>query len=580
MALDGIAMFHIASELENKLSGGKINKIYQPETDELIFNVLKNKNKYNLLVSANSSFPRIHLISTTKDNPASPPMFCMLLRKKLMGGIITSVKQLEFDRIIEITVSSRDELMDYTELKLVVEIMGRHSNVILIENNIISDSIKRINKFISSYREVLPGREYILPPMGKKDFRRLRPEELYDEVQKSPNKRIGKVIMDTLQGISKPAMLELCTRNSLDENQLVTEIPKNIFSNIIDQLHDFINNPSFYIYSDKDTGDILDFTTYDSTCLNDRATKKEYSEISSLLEDYYKLKDSSQRIKQRSASINQLIGNKLERDYNKLDNLNQDRVEAENAEKFKVYGDLIFANLYNLSDKTTSVDLYDYYSDKDITIPLDIRLTPAENAKKYYDRYNKQKRALTYIDEQMQKTLEEIYYLESVLDNLEKCTTYDELNEIKEELAETGFLKSAKSRQKKSKTVESKPMVFKSSENFTIYVGKNNKQNDLLTLKSSSKDDLWFHVKDIPGSHVIVKTEGRVIGEKTIEEAAVLAAYYSKAKMSANVPVDYTQVKYVKKPKGSKAGMVIYTDNKTIFVTPDEKVVKAVEYAE
>lgn len=567
MALDGIALHHLVKELSSQLVGGRIQKIYQPEKDELLFAVHRNKDKHQLLLSANSNHPRVHLVRQTKENPDQPPMFCMLLRKKLVGGVIESIEQVAFDRILEITIKSRSELMEDTQHRLIVEIMGRHSNIILLENDIITDSIKRINRFISSYREVLPGRTYLAPPMDKRDYRSINPQDLARLLQSGQSRTLDKAIMDQLQGVSKLAAVELTERCGLDPKMPVAELTINEGANLYDAMKNLVDHPVYNLYLDN--GIIKDFATYSCGVYQD-LEHRTYDSLSVLLEDFYLGKDTQQRIQQRSASFQQTITARLERDYNKLNNLTQDFKQAENAEEAKLFAEILYANLYELKEKTHKLLLPNFYDDTEIEIPLDIRFTPAENAKRYYDKYNKQKRALVFIQEQLDKTKDEIYYLESILDSIEKCSGVEELKEIREELVETGFVKAHGRKGKKEKETTSKPLSFRSSEGFALLVGKNNRQNDQLTLKTASKDDLWFHVKDIPGSHVILRTEGKTPGEASIQEAALLAAYFSKAKQSANVPVDYALVKFVKKPKGAKPGMVIYTDNRTLYVTPEK----------
>ncbi|HAE61141.1 MAG TPA: fibronectin/fibrinogen-binding protein [Eubacteriaceae bacterium] len=574
MPLDGFAVCHLHRELSEALVGGKINKIYQPEKDELVLNITNQKSKHYLLISANNNHPRIHFVESTKENPDSPPMFCMLLRKKLTGGIIANIRQIEFDRIIELTIISKDELLDVTQKKLVIEIMGRHSNIILIENDIITDSIKRINRFVSSYREVLPGKDYIYPPMNKADFNSLSIDDFNARLKLLPEQKIEKAIMDSFQGVSKLISREICHRIGIDTSSKVSELDEKSLDLIKKSMENMKAHPKYSIYKDPDSHEIKDFSTVDITFLNDMEIIP-YQKISPMLEDYYLLKDSHQRIKERTAAINQIITNKLERNYNKLNKLIEDKKNAEDSDKYRLYADILYANLYSLKKPVKEAVLENYNDGSQISIPLDIRKTPAENAKKYYEKYNKAKRALTYIEDQTQKTKEEIYYLESILDSISKCDSVGELREIKDELSEYGLIKSYKKNKKISNNELSSPEMFRSSEGFTIMVGKNNKQNDTLTTKTASKDDLWFHVKDQPGSHVVVKTSGKTPGSNTINEAAMLAAYFSKGKMSSNVAVDYTLVKYVKKPKSAKAGMVIYTDNKTVYVTPkDNEVAK------
>ncbi|NTW72938.1 MAG: fibronectin/fibrinogen-binding protein, partial [Eubacteriaceae bacterium] len=526
--------------------------------------------KYDLLLSANNNNPRVHFITDTKENPKEPPMFCMLMRKKLTNGIITGIRQLEFDRIMEITISSRDELLDVTEMKLIIEIMGRHSNISLVENEIIIDSIKRINKFISSYREVLPGRTYVYPPMTKVDFFTLDFEQFKAALAFLKDKSLSKAVMDSFQGISKPLSLEICHRAKIDDAKKVDTLSNSELEAVFQVMSALLDEKEFNIYTNEKETIIYDFSAIDLAYYSGYR-KNTYPTLSLLLENYYHMKDMLFRIKEKSGSITQLISNKLERNYNKLNKLLEEQKDAIEADVFKIYGDLILSNLYNIKGNENSVKLFNFYDDTTIEIPMSTRLTPSENAQKYYAKYNKGRRALAFIADQMRITKNEVFYLESLMDSLTKCTAISELNEIKDELVESGYIKKTGKINKKPKIQKiTEPMKFKTSEGYPVLVGKNNKQNDELTLKTASKDDLWFHVKDIPGSHVIIRSDGKLPNEQSIHEAAMLAAFYSKARLSSKVPVDYALVRHVKKPRQANPGMVIYTDNKTIYVTPQE----------
>ncbi|MFZ7121143.1 MAG: Rqc2 family fibronectin-binding protein, partial [Eubacteriaceae bacterium] len=579
MPYDGVTTFSVVQELKDKLIHGKINKVYQPETDEIIININNAGLKYNLLLSANNNNPRVYLTENKKENPLSPPMFCMLLRKNIQGGIILNVEQYHFDRIIKFFVKTKNELGDNVVRIIIIEIMGRHSNIIIVkeENNTIIDSVKRISNNISSFREVLPGKIYVNPPQNKLSPIEIDRIHFIDMLNNyNEKKKVHKFLIDNFLGISNPMAHEICHRaqiNSDDtlimlsekQNEKLYEEFKSIFENL-----ESILIPTMYTNSSKTK--LFDFSAIEYTYY-ELYEKTNYESISFLLEDYYLLRDNLFRIKNKSSQILQLLNNKLERNYNKLTKLLAEFQRAEDANIYKLYGELITSNIYQIKQGQSSINLFNYYDNEYIDISLSKQLSPSENAQKYFKKYNKSKRAKEYLTEQIDITKEEIYYLESQLDNIEKCTTLEEFNEIKEELIENDYVKMTGNYKKKKNTKSlSSPFHFHYN-GYDIYVGKNNKQNEYLTLKFASKTDIWLHVKDIPGSHVVIKMDLNSFDESTLHKAALLAAYYSKAKDSSNVPVDYTEVKYVKKPKGAKTGMVIYTNQKTIFVTPDEEAV-------
>lgn len=583
MPFDGFTAYSIVNELSNKIIGGKINKIYQPESDEIVIQIHNQGKKYNVLLSANTNNPRIHLTNITKDNPQTPPMFCMLLRKNLNSASIIDVCQYQFDRIIQISMLTKNELGDNVVRTLIIEIMGRHSNIVLINKDsmVIIESIKRVGKNISSYREVLPGKIYKYPPQSKKNPLKYTGEEIKNEIQEyNQKKSIYKFLMDQFMGFSPAMVHEVCHRSHI----ISTEILENINDNSMNLLNKTISDLMFNLedtlnaclYTNENKSKIYDFTAIEYTYY-EAYEKTHYASISQLLEDYYRLKDNVSRIKQKSSAIMQSLQNKLERNYNKLNKQTEEYKAAENSHIFKLYGEILTSNIYKLEKGMSCTKLLNYYTGEEIEIPLSLQLTPSENAQSYYKKYNKGKRAMEFLKEQIAFTKEEIYYLESQIDNISKCTELKEFNEIKDELIENGYISGSSGRKnKKQKDEISKPLHY-IFNNTDIYVGKNNKQNEYLTLKFASKDDTWLHVKDIPGSHVIIKINPDKINEETLQKASLLAAYYSKGKNSENVPVDYTQVKYVKKPKGAKTGMVIYTDQKTLYVTPKEEDVLSID---
>ncbi len=588
MALDGIVVKNIIKELNTAILNGKVDKIYQPEKDEIIINVYNKGKTYKLLISANSSNPRIHLTSHSKDNPSSPPMFCMLLRKHLSGGVVLNVEQYGLDRIIFIDISSLDELGNMTTKRLVVEIMGKYSNIILIdkESSKIIDSIKRVTSEMSRIREVLPGTIYSLPQQGDKiDPLLINKTEFYDLLEKQNNNiKIHKFFYTSFMGMSPLISKEICYLSDIDMDRPIGSISNedierlyNTFIAIVDKVKNEKFNP---ILIKKEYGeDYRDFY-----CLNieqfGNNNKVHMESINRVLDKYYTVNDKLDRIHQKSQSIKKSIQVKLERSLNKLSKQRQELLDSEKREKYKIYADLISANLHRIEKGMEKVELENFYDEnlEKIIVPLDKKLSGIENAQMYYKKYAKLKNAHKLLLNQIPETEREIEYLENVLNSLDNCTEVVELEEIKEELILEGYLKGKLSRNKINKS--SKPHHYISSDGFHIYVGKNNKQNDILTLKTARKNDLWFHAQKMPGSHVIVRVENKSVPENTLLEAAMLAAFYSKGKNSNNVPVDYTERKNVKKPKDAKAGMVIYENYKTIFVTPNKEKIDKIEKIE
>ena len=588
MALDGLVIHSLVDELSEKLVGGKIDKIYQPEEDEILLYIRNNKENYKLLLSASASNPRIYITQKyNKENPMSAPMFCMLLRKYLLNGKILNISQPEFERIIKITVESLDELKIKTTKDIIIEIMGRHSNIIVVHNesNKIIDSIKRVPISVSRQRQVLPGQDYNYPPSQNK----LNPlkditKDLFIETISNTNSNLHKAIYTSFLGISPVIAKEICYRSKLDESVNISDLNNsdldniyNVFNRTFNQINNNIYSPCIVI--NKKIDKIVDFSSIKLTMYNEYSYIENNS-ISEILEHYYLSKDARERINQRTQNLRKSISTKLERLYNKLKKQQEELNESENAHIYKIKGELITSYIYMIQKGMDEVEVIDFYDPEGNTIKINLskNLTPSENAQKYFKKYNKLKHAKKEISAQMDLTNEEIDYLENILLSIENCENLEEIQEIKDELIKTGYLKSKikTKKDKKDKDISrTKPYEFISSDGFTIFVGKNNKQNDYLTLKLASSDDIWMHTKNIPGSHVIIKSEGREIPENTIKEGAILSAYYSKARMSSKVPVDYTQRKNIKKPNGAKPGMVIYETNSTIYVTPsEEEVVK------
>lgn len=582
MALDGLVIHCIVNELNKKLLGGKIDKVYQPENDEVVLHIRNNKENFKLVLSCSASNPRVYLANNyKKENPINAPMFCMLFRKYIQGGNIVNISQICFERIIKISVESFDELKEKTTKDIIIEIMGRHSNIILthsLDNKII-DSAKRIPPSVSRVRQILPGQTYVLPPKQDK----LNPIDevslnLFVDTLTSFNGPIFKAIYSKFLGVSPVIAKEICFRANIDENTLIDEISSNDISKVYKEFHNlfkFINNniynPSMII--DESIDKVLDFSCINLSQFSNLSIINDDS-ISKILENYYATKDIKDRIHQRSSDLRKSISIKLDRLYNKLNKQEKELIESENAEIYKIKGELITSYIYMIEKGMESVEVANFYDPeyKNITISLNPNFTPSENAQKYFKKYNKMKTAKKEITSQIEITKEEINYLENIILSIENCENLAELMDIREELSKVGYLR-AKNNSKKETKLTTKPHEFISSNGFKILVGKNNKQNDNLTLKIASNEDIWMHTKNIPGSHVIIKTEGKEVPDETIFEGAMLAAFFSKSKMSSQVPVDYTKKKNVKKPNGSKPGMVIYETNSTIYVTPTEELI-------
>lgn len=586
MSLDGIVIKSLVNELNLKILNGRIEKIYQPERDEIILNIRNKGEKFKLLLSASSNNPRVHITESVKGNPLNPPMFCMLLRKHLQGGRIVNISQPSLERIVKIDIQSLDELGILSTKELIIEVMGRHSNIILIDktSSKVIDSIKRITPDISSVRLILPGLEYKLPPTQNKINPLSINNDLLVGVIESHNKGdlLYKSIYKTFVGISPLIARELCWKAGIEPHIPIGALSNHhkealtaVFDDLMESIKANIYTPTIII--NEEDNKVTAFSAIDIKQFGD-LSKHHFDSMSNVLEEYYVIRDRYERIKQKSIDFKKTISIKLERNQNKLAKQKNELLNAKKREKYKICGDLITSNMYKIEKGQKEIICLNYYSptQEEITVALDPRLTPSQNAQKYYKRYNKLKTALSVVSDQIKKTLEDIEYLENILLSIQNCSEINELEEIREELIAEGYLKDKNKRKKdkrKQQSSVSKPKHFISSDHYDIYVGKNNKQNDYLTIKFASKNDIWLHTKEIPGSHVIIKSKGEDIPENTLIEAALLAAFHSKGSMSSNVPVDYTERKNVKKPNGSKPGMVIYDNNNTIYVTPKKEEV-------
>lgn len=590
MSLDGVVLHAITSELSEKLVGGRVDKIHQPESDELLLQIRNKSENFKLLLSASSSNPRVHLTKSSKQNPQTPPAFCMLLRKHLGSGKVLGVEQPSLERVVIIKFESLDELGDLTQKDLIVEIMGKHSNIILVDSskNKILDSIKRVPVSLSSVRQVLPGLPYSPPPaQEKRDPLDVELEDVLSVLNASDeNLSTHKALYLKFVGLSPLLAREICHRSGVDSERLLVLLDHSEKRSLAEGFISFYRDVrlcAFYpnVVRDRDNLDVLYFSSVKLTQYGDYPFEH-FESMSELLEYFFQSRDNRDRIKQKSSELRKSVSLKLERILNKVEKQRLEIAEAEKRESLRIKGDLLTANMHLINKGDSSVNVQNYYSESldRIEIALDPRLSPSENAQRYYKKYNKLKTAHGLLAEQIEQSEVEIDYLQNIIYAIDNCTEVQEIDEIKEELVSEGYFKKSSLKNKKNSSAPSKPHEYISSDNYHMYVGKNNKQNDQLTMKSASKEDLWLHTKDIPGSHVIVKTNGDELPESTVLEAATLAAYYSKASQSSNVPVDYALRKNVKKPSGARPGMVIYENNSTVYVTPDKLSVSKIRKVE
>lgn len=552
MAFDGLFTRSMTKELQ-KLVTGRITKIHQPNALEVMLQIRAGGANHKLLVSIHPSYARIHITEQTVDNPAEPPMFCMLLRKHLEGGFIQRIEAQDGERIIEMTVESKNEIGDPVTRKLIVEIMGRHSNCILVDadNMRILDSLKHLPPSLNSYRTVLPGQTYVGPPAQEKTNPFTVSDEEITVFFNRP--REPKEVVQHFAGFSPLHAAELLHR--LDD----TNHP-HIFREFMKEVEEAAL-PTY-----KENGKAA-FSP--ANLRHIQGTQATYSTLGELLDRVFFARAERDRVKQQAGDLERWLSNEIDKLRLKLKKLDQDYARASKLDEFQLYGELLMANLYQFEKGAERVTVENYYTGEQVTIPVSPRKTPIENAQSYYTKYNKAKNALVMIEEQKQKAEDEIQYFEMLSQQVQQAAPAD-IEEIREELAEQGYLRLRASKKKKKPT-KPEPEKFISSTGIPISVGKNNKQNDYLTFKLAKKSDIWLHTKDIPGSHVVIHSEQP--DETTLHEAAILSAYFSKARDSSSVPVDYTEIRQVKKPNGSKPGFVIYFEQKTLFVTPDEQVI-------
>ena len=573
MSMDGLSLYSAMNELNKRLVGGKIDKIQQTDKEELLLMVRSLGQTYRLLINASAADNRVQLTELKKQAPSEAPMFCMLLRKRIAGGKIVRFEQERLDRVLKISIETYNDLGDLSVFALYCELMGKHSNIILVnEKGVIVDAIKHVGLGMSSVRFVMPGLEYSAPPAQDKQDPSKASVDDFSMAMCMVGMSIAKALSNAFFGLSPAVAAQLvarytdkteCTQLSEAEREELAERLAAFYADMAQGKE----KASAVLNALGETEAVYPFAIAGGGI-------KLYDSIGEALDSLYINSDRREWAKRHGASARKVLQNNIERCEKKLalyaDALNS----GEQMEKCRLYGELLTANLHSLKSGTDTAAVDNYYADpvERIAIPLDRQLTPGENAQRYYKKYQKLKAARDMAIVQREQTLSEQNYLEGQLDNLTKCTAENELSELIEELKDQGYIKRDKGGKKKMKLAASKPMHFVSSTGADIYVGKNNRQNDELSLRFASPNDIWMHTKNIPGSHDIVKGASEQ-DTATMTEAALLAAYYSRARGSENVAVDYTPRKYVKKPAGAKPGMVIYTTNKTAYVTPSEEAV-------
>lgn len=576
MAFDGVVIASVVNDLKRTLVGGRIMKVTQPEKDELILTI-KNYDTYLLFMSADASLPLIYMTGTKKEAPLNSPAFCMLLRKHLTGARILDISQPDFERIVYIDIEHLDEMGDMRRKRLIVEIMGKHSNIIFCDDEgRIIDSIKRVPAFVSSVREVLPGREYFITKSADKSDPTLADRASFGAALRSFNGPVSSAIYCRYTGISPLIGNETVYRAGCDPDIQTTMVDEETvdrlyaaFNNLMSDVREGRFCPNI-VYRD---GSPTEFSSVKLSCLTDGGgEQREYPDISAVLENYYAARNSATRIRQKSADLRHVITTVIERESRKYDLQMRQLGDTDKREKFKLYGELLSTYGYQLEAGLKEAVLNNYYTGEDIRVPLDPDKTAIENAKSYYDKYSKLKRTYEALSTLTVETHDTLEHLESIRMALDIAVLEDDLNAIRDEMADYGYMKRhtdgrPKGKGKSGRQV-SRPFHYVTEDGFHIYIGKNNYQNDELTFKFANGGDWWFHAKGIPGSHVVLKTEGREIPDRVFELAAGAAAYYSSARGGDKTEVDYLERKNVKKPAGSKPGFVVYYTNYSMVAIP------------
>ncbi|MFQ7312397.1 MAG: NFACT family protein [Sellimonas sp.] len=577
MAFDGITIANIVKDLNTSLLDGRISKIAQPEADELLLTIKKPDGQRRLYISASASLPLIYLTDENKPSPFTAPNFCMLLRKHIANGRIVSITQPSLERIIIFEIEHLNELGDLCRKKLIVEIMGKHSNIIFCDSDDqIIDSIKHVPAQMSSVREVLPGRKYFIPDtMHKADPLRTSEDGFADILRNKPMP-LSKALYTGFTGLSPVAAEEICYLSGIDSSLPPSELSEDYlihlfrqFSFFMDRIREGIFSPCIYYRGNEPQ----EFSAVPLTHLTDCECRP-FDTISQVLSSYYAVKNRITRIRQKSSDLRHVVQTALERNRKKFDLQTKQLKGTEKRDRYKVYGELLHTYGYSLEPGAKELTALNYYTNEMITIPLDETKTPQENAKRYFEKYNKQKRTFEALSELIKETQDEVRYLESVSSALDFARTEDDLAQIKEELSESGYVRRKFS--KKKVKFKSVPLHYLSSDGYDMYVGKNNLQNEELTFSFANGNDWWFHAKQVPGSHVIVKSQGVEMPDRVFEEAGKLAAHYSKNAGSKKVEVDYIEKKHIKKVKGQKPGFVIYHTNYSLIADTDISMLKEI----
>jgi predicted ribosome quality control (RQC) complex YloA/Tae2 family protein len=572
LPFDGVVTKAVADELNMSISGGRIFKIYQPDKDSLVFHIRTGKRNVKLFISSNANSARVHLTEIDFENPASPPMFCMLLRKHLSGGKVVDIQFHDYERIITINIEAIDELGDKNIKKLVIEIMGRHSNIILLNPaGKIIDAIKHVDQGMSRVREVMPARQYLPPPAQEKFIPSKLDFEKFISSVSDIEKPFDKILLSSILGFSPVLCREICHRAGIDpdlgsasSNRIKLPFAAKIMKQMVHSWEERNYSPCV-VYDDK-TGKPLDFH---AVSLSHYGSFESFPTISNAIDQFYRVREIKNSIKKKASDLNRIVRQNIERCEKKIQ-IHIDTLERNSdPEIYRLYGELITANIHNLSKGIKKCSLLNYYDpeQKYIEIELDENRTPQENAQWYYKKYGKAKITRSYAMEQLKLARGELEYLDNVLYSIEEAESAESIEQIREELRAQGYIHKTNNRRKP--TAESLPLKFITSEGYPVWVGRNNIQNDELTLKRAKPTDMWLHTKNIPGSHVIARIPDP-IPDASLLEAARLAAWFSRARNTTRVEVDYTRVKYVRKPTGAKPGMVIYTDYNTVIVDPEK----------
>lgn len=585
MAYNGVLLNALLMELKEKLVGGRINKIYQPSDKELTFTIRNHGENQTLYMTAHSNYAHVNIIDSKLDNPTKPPNFCMLMRKHLQNGFITKIEQKGLERILVIHIDSSDELGYVTTKRLIVEIMGKHSNIILInDDNVIYDSIKRISPYMSKVRQIMPNQPFKFLEYDKENLANLTEDSFYERLENNPDQKTSRYLFMTYEGFGPNLAKEICNRCDISfrrKNKLLTEDEQLKLFNTLSEIKDIIINKKYipYLILNENTGDLVEFSPiYLSTYSGKEYSQLKMSSFSSLIDRYYSEKVAKNAIKQKSSDLSAILNKRINSLSKKITKLKEELKVAQHADEYKLKGELLTANIYKMKRGMKSITVENYYNNNEpITIELKENKSPADNAQLYFKKYNKLQHAQVELKKQLEQSQEELEYCEAIMNSIEIAEDTESIDEIKEELIEAGYINKKSKQKKKKKQMKDYLKKYKSSDGFIIYAGKNNKQNDYLTLKLANNDDIWLHTKDIPGTHVIIVKAGRKIPQLTLDEAAIIAAFNSKGKMSSNVPVDYTEVKNVSKPSGAKPGKVIYVNNKTLYVTPKVKIVNRLQ---